>query len=124
VIFLDTHVVVWLYAGMLDKLSKTAIEHIEQNTLMASQVVRLELQYLHEIGRLTVTADTVLTELRKSIGMKVSEDLTGSVFDNAIESDWTRDVFDRLIVAEAKTHKTTLLSKDRKILDHYTGAVW
>ncbi len=123
-IFLDTHVIVWLYAGMVDKLSKTAIDHIENNNLMISQLVRLELQYLYEIGRLTVTPDIVIAELGRTVGLKMSEGLTGRIFDYAVESGWTRDVFDRLIVAEADACEVVLVSKDGNIRDQYARAVW
>ena len=45
-IFLDTHIVVWLYAGCVKKLSKPVVEQIENNDLFISQLVRLEMQYL------------------------------------------------------------------------------
>ena len=42
----------------------------------------------------------------------------------SIQQDWTRDTFDRLIVAQAKTRDASLLTKDRTILEHYPHAVW
>jgi len=123
-IFLDTHVVVWLYAGLVTKLSKDAIELIEANNLQISQMVRLELQYLYEIKRITVPPDMILTGLARSIGLKISDGLHSSAFDQALEYAWTRDVFDRLIVAEASASEAVLISKDRKIRDQYTRAVW
>ena len=123
-IFLDTHVVVWLYAGCLKKLSKVAIEQIENNELFISQLVRLELQYLFEIGRITVTPETIIKSLNKSIGLKVSLMKTEHVFDQAIEYSWTRDVFDRLIAAEAEASSAVLITKDEKIRANYEKAVW
>lgn len=71
-IFLDTHVVVWLYAGIVEKISKLAIQQIESNELLISQMVRLELQYLYEIGRITVAPDIMIKDLSNTIGLKVS----------------------------------------------------
>ena len=56
--YLDTHVVAWLYEGLVEKLSSPARQAIEDSTLLFSPMVELELQYLHEIGRLTVPPDT------------------------------------------------------------------
>lgn len=123
-IFLDTHVVVWLYAGCLKKLSKAAVEQIENNELFISQLVRLELQYLFEIGRITVTPETIIKSLNKSIGLKISLMKTEQVFDQAIEYGWTRDVFDRLITAEADASGFVLITKDEKIRANYEKAVW
>lgn len=123
-IFLDTHVVIWLYAKLLKKFSNAAIQQIEENGVFVSQMVRLELQYLYEIGRITVTAETVIKDLKKSIGLKVSQMDAEQVFDHAIEYAWTRDVFDRLITAEADAMDIVLVTKDKNILANYKKAIW
>ena len=69
-IFLDTHVVIWLYAKLLDKLSIDAVQQIEGNELLITQMVRLELQYLFEIGRIKIAPETIIKDLNKSIGLK------------------------------------------------------
>jgi len=123
-IFLDTHVVVWLYAKLLDKLSKKAVYEIDDNDILISQMVRLELQYLFEIGRITVTPEIIIKYLSQSIGLKVSQMKVEQVFDHAINYEWTRDVFDRLITAEADSMGLGLITKDKNILEHYEQAVW
>ncbi|MCP4050255.1 MAG: type II toxin-antitoxin system VapC family toxin [bacterium] len=52
-IFLDTHIVVWLYEGLVGKLTEKSKDAIENNDLYISQFVRLEMQYLYEIKRIT-----------------------------------------------------------------------
>ncbi len=123
-IFLDMHVVVWLYAGCLEKLSKSVIEKIENNELFVSQLVRLELQYLFEIGRITVEPEILLKSLNQSIGLKISQMKVEQVFDKAIKCGWTRDVFDRLITAEAEASNVVLVTKDEKIRANYDMASW
>ncbi len=49
---------------------------------------------------------------------------TEQVFDQAVEYGWTRDVFDRLIVAEAEASDFVLITKDEKIRANYEKAVW
>lgn len=51
-IYLDTHVVVWLYCGLTDKLSDLAKSLIDDHEVYVSAIVRLELQYLYEIKRI------------------------------------------------------------------------
>jgi PIN domain nuclease of toxin-antitoxin system len=123
-IFLDTHIVVWLFAGIEKKLSKIAIQQIESNELLISHMVRLELQYLFEIKRITETPETIMTSLNQSIGLKVSEMKTERVFTRAIEYCWTRDVFDRLITAEADVADLLLITKDKNIQANYKKAIW
>jgi PIN domain nuclease of toxin-antitoxin system len=122
--FLDTHIVVWLYSGYITKLSKTVVDHIENNDLIISHMVRLELQYLFEIGRITVTSEVIIKSLNASIGLKISLMKTEQVFDKAIEYSWTRDVFDRLITAEADVSGFVLITKDAIIRANYNKAIW
>ncbi len=123
-IFLDTHVVVWLYSGYITKLSKTVVDHIENNDLFISHMVRLELQYLFEIGRITATPEVIIKSLNASIGLKVSLMKTEQLFDKAIEYSWTRDIFDRLITAEADVSGFVLITKDAIIRANYDMAIW
>ncbi len=123
-IFLDTHIVVWLYAGLLEKLTAKVIQYIENNDVYISEVVRLELQYLFEIGRIKVTSSEIIKELDKAIGLKVYAMDPSLVFSKAIEFEWTRDVFDRLITAEASVIGAGLISKDKKIITNYEYAIW
>lgn len=123
-IFLDTHVVVWLYAGLVEKLSVSAAEQIETNEMYLSQMVKLELQYLYEIGRVKRQALTILNDLESRLGLKLRQSISAAVVELALGLNWTRDPFDRLIVAEANKEKAVLLSKDRTILANYRKAVW
>ena len=46
------------------------------------------------------------------------------VVHRALGERWTRDSFDRLLVAQAAAREDVLVSKDRTIRRHYAGAVW
>lgn len=70
-IYLDTHVVVWLYSGLTDKLSELAKSLINDNEIYISAIVRLELQYLYEIKRITHQPDTIIAELSEQIELQI-----------------------------------------------------
>ncbi len=123
-IYLDTHVVVWLYAGLTEKFSALARRLINEEDLHISPVVRLELQYLFEIGRVTVGPETIVEDLSSSIGLQVCTRPFNRVVTQAMGQGWTRDPFDRLIVAQAALQDNLLLSKDEAILRHYAYARW
>jgi len=124
-VFLDTHIVAWLYDGMVSKLSKVAEEAIERSSVLAiSPMVRLELQYLREIGRILAPPTEILAELRQSIGLKESEPSLAAIVDSALGIEWTRDTFDRLIVAEAQSLNADLVTKDVRIRENYERAIW
>ena len=123
-IYLDTHVVVWLYAGELERFSPFALDRIEENDLAISPAVLLELQYLKEIRRITVDPLLILNTLGETIGLQLcSLDFSKVVF-GALSQSWTRDPFDRIIVAQALVRNELLLTKDRTILLNCPVAGW
>lgn len=123
-IYLDTHVVVWLYAGLTEKFSETGRQLINEHEARVSPMVRLELQYLYEIQRVTVESHTIITDLAHRIGLRVCDRPFEAVVIQALTYIWTRDPFDRLIVAQAALNEDILLSKDQNVLDSYTQARW
>lgn len=123
-IYLDTHVIAWLYAGATELLSEPAREAIEKEPLRVSPMVLLELEFLREIGRLGVGANLVLEELRGRIGLEVCDLDFRRVAASARELNWTRDPFDRVIVGQAIAAGRRLLTKDRSIRRRFQSATW
>lgn len=123
-IYLDTHVVVWLYSGESNLLSKTAQSLLNTNDLYISLIVLLELQYLYEIGRISEEAEEVISDLSPRIGLKICDKNFLSIISKATKFSWTRDPFDRIITANAALSKNPLLTKDENILKNYQHAQW
>lgn len=123
-IHLDTHVVVWLCAGEIGRFPAGARRRIEREELRISPVVTLELEYLHEVGRIAEGATFVLRDLAHRLGLAEDEGDFAAVVAAARGLSWTRDPFDRLIVGHAAALGTSLLTKDRTIRQHYRHAVW
>lgn len=122
--FLDTHAVAWLYAGEIDRFADGGRRRIEEDDLLVSPMVILELQYLRETGRLTVDAAAMVDSLAESIGLRVDDEAFLFVVREGLGQSWTHDPFDRLIVAQAALRAAALLTKDRTIRRHYPRAVW
>lgn len=123
-IYLDTHVVVWLYAGLADKFSEQARELINNHEITISPIVRVELQYLYEIQRVTDDAQTIVVDLTNRIGLLTCDKPLDHIVTKALIFSWTRDPFDRLIVAHAALNDNILLSKDQSILENYAHTRW
>lgn len=123
-IYLDTHVVAWLYAGRTDLLPDLARSLIEANDLRISPMVGLELQYLYEINRFAAPADLVLESLAGEIQLEVCDLPFARVAAEAWSQDWTRDPFDRIVVSHARLSEAALVTKDEAMLRAYDGAVW
>ena len=123
-IYLDTHVVVWLYAGKVNMLSEHAAELINSHEIIISPVVRLELEYLFEIQRITDKANEVISDLSDRIGLKICEKNFNTIISRALNFRWTRDPFDCIIVANAAVNQNILVTKDQSILENYEKAMW
>lgn len=123
-IYLDTHLVVWLFAGRTDLVPEPAKRLLDENELLVSPMVELELQYLNEIGRLTEAPQSVMAVLASSLGLKICDLSFAAVVGEALGQNWTRDPFDRIIVAQAVLRKSNLLTRDRTILENFRGARW
>ena len=125
VIYLDTHVVAWLYASGDQLLSGDALRRIEEaDEIRISPMVRLELQYLYEIGRVAEPATLALDALQAGTGLRMCDAPFPAVARAAEGETWTRDPFDRIIVAQAALRAAPLVTKDRSLHEHYDRAVW
>lgn len=123
--YLDTHVVVWLANGSLERITEAARRAIEENDLLISPMVVLELEYLHERNRILLPARDVLLKLEHEIGLGVCGLPFGQVAQVALSEKWTRDSFDRMIVAQAKANGLArLISADEEIEKHYPRTIW
>jgi PIN domain nuclease of toxin-antitoxin system len=123
-IYLDTHVVAWLYSGLTDKLTDIAKTLINDNDVYISAIVRLELQYLYEIKRLKDEPDVIISNLSDQIGLKICNKNFNDIISTTLTITWTRDPFDRIITANALLNNNILLTKDQNILDNYLYAKW
>ena len=122
-IYLDTHVLVWLYEKRLDLLGSSS-RLIESEALLISPMVTLELAYLKEIRRIKVSSSRIVNYLQKNLGLAVCERAFPEVVRSSLRLSWTRDPFDRLIVGQARLTSSRLITKDENIHRHYRYAVW
>ena len=120
---LDTHIVIWLYYGEAKKIKKQ-IDILQKSDLAVSQIVRLELQYMHEVGRIKHNPDTIIRTLQKDFGLKEVNPDNALITNFAININWTRDVIDRLIVASVMADDARLMTKDKNILTNFNQAIW
>ena len=125
VAYLDTHVAVFLHAGAVDELSNDAKRRIEASDLLISPMVFLELEYLREREAIAADVPTILADLSSDFGVSLCQLPLASVAKQAMDLNWVRDPFDRLIVANARANgNAPLITKDRLIRRHYARAVW
>ena len=123
--YLDTHALIHLALGRSRLIGREASRLIQRAELLISPMVLVELEYLYEIGRLKVHSRDIQTKLEHELGIKLCEIPFATVAGAAIDEIWTRDVFDRIIVANARVNGLApLISADERIAEHYPRAVW
>jgi PIN domain nuclease of toxin-antitoxin system len=123
--YLDTQIAIWISAGRMKKLTREALRTIESSDLLISPIVLVEIGYLFEINRLVKSPLAILDQLQKQIGLKVSDHPFPAIANAALFETWTRDLFDRLIVAHARSDGYSgLVTSDEKIRENYSKAIW
>lgn len=121
---LDTHIIIWLYSKDFSQFTPKVQKLLHSSELIVSPMVRLELALLYEIGRVDSPPDMVFRDLQSTLAITVL-DLDFALASKEAETlQWTRDPFDRLIVATSQATGIPLLTKDRNILANFNLAVW
>ncbi|MEI8096318.1 MAG: PIN domain-containing protein [Spirochaetales bacterium] len=121
--YLDTHALLWLYENPA-LLPARAHALLDSEELWLSPMVALELQYLHETGRITVEPGLVLENGYTNLGLSLDGPGAGPAIVWARNFSWTRDPFDRIITAQASLNGALLITKDATMRRNYEWAVW
>lgn len=123
--YVDTQVAVWLAEANLAKISRKAISLLHSGDVRISPMAVVELQYLYEIRRIVVPPPEILMKLSVEIGLTVCDHPFPIIAETALGEGWTRDPFDRIIVAHAKANGVApLLTTDETIRANYPNARW
>ncbi len=123
-VFLDTHAAVYLWEGRVEAFGRESSRLLESAPLACSPIVKLELAFLEEIGKLAVAPEILLGNLATERGVLMTDEPLLPIVDRARGLTWTRDPFDRLLVATAEIHGAPLITRDRAVRQHFAGAVW
>jgi PIN domain nuclease of toxin-antitoxin system len=111
VTLLDTNAVIWL--DRRHKRARPLLSNVRE--LYVSPASLLELQYLHEAGRIQLRDSGVLA-FASHQEWQVDEPPAVQWFEEACELGWTRDPFDRLIVAHAAVRGWRLATGDDELI--------
>lgn len=125
-LYLDTHALVWLFERDASRFPAAALTTIETATaLWLPAMAMQELEYLHQKGVVTVPASEIYTALNAELNVRLNPTAHfAKIAVAAIDLRWTRDPFDRLIVAEALLCGDKLLSKDALIRANCSISCW
>ena len=112
VILLDTNALIWLHQG---HRRSRALGRVPRRYI--SPVSVLELQFLVEAGKLRLVERASLSDITSDPRWALDEPPASRWFSAAAELSWTRDPFDRLIVAHARLRGWKLATGDDQLIE-------
>jgi PIN domain nuclease of toxin-antitoxin system len=112
-LLLDTHFVLWIVLQVpridefdwLDRYRPWGV----------SPVSFLEIASLSEVGRLETDASALQEAIGRDPRFVIDEVALSTLVTRALSLDWTRDPFDRLLVAHSLARSAPLCTLDRRI---------
>jgi len=116
-ILLDTHFLVWLVLGNKRIAEFPWID--EHRPWGVSPVSFLEIQFLAEIGRLSVRNPEFMNTVMADTRFTVDDVPLANLVRHSLKLDWTRDPFDRLLVAHSMARRVPFCTAERDIRDHH-----
>ena len=122
IVMIDTHVAVALYKGRAN-VSRRAQRLLDTESVRYSPIVILELELLYEAGRGLVDAAQVCRFLNRELDVAESPERLSDIVRHAMPLRFTRDPFDRLIVAHADYLRAPLITLDSVLHAHYPLAI-
>lgn len=120
---LDTHIAIALFDGRSLGLSTNTKRLLDHEPTLVSPAVVFELEILHEIGRGRTGAGELMDYLAQNLGIRVATEPFADIVAEALRLAFTRDPFDRLIVAHAALLKAPLITFDEDLQRHYSRAM-
>ena len=122
-IFLDTHAAIFL-TRKASKVPRRAMELLDSQALFISPMVRLEFDFLHESQNIHEEPAAIWELLQRDLAITIETEGWARAAEIAQVLNWTRDPFDRLIVAHALVWSAPLLTRDTLMHEHYALAFW
>ncbi|MCH2108280.1 MAG: hypothetical protein MK135_03050 [Polyangiaceae bacterium] len=123
-ILLDSHVIAWLYAGMIEQLSQSAQFWINEKVVGIVAPIWSELADWHHQGYLRIGPQLIVADLQQRLGLELVETNPFDLARVTTEITWTGNNTDRQLVASSILLHLPLLTKDAQIHNHFEGAIW
>ena len=123
-LLVDTNVIVWLLLGDRSRVSETARDALEdeRNSVAVSAATVWEIAIKRSLGKLTIEDRWA----RALTGLGFDALPVTAIHAEAVESlPWHhRDPFDRLLIAQARHERLTLVTRDPDIRRYPVDTLW
>jgi PIN domain nuclease of toxin-antitoxin system len=123
-LLLDTNVAVWLLLGDRERISREAVEALEdeRNEVAVSAASVWEIAIKRSLGKLTIADGWARTLLQ--LGFDPMP-VTGIHAEAVERLPWHhRDPFDRLLIAQASVERRALVTADRRLTAYGVEVLW
>jgi PIN domain nuclease of toxin-antitoxin system len=117
VILLDTNALIWLE----QRHPRTRSLAATGKRFYISPASILELQFLLEGGRICLERGTISEIAHRDDLWALDDPPASAWFEQALDCGWTRDPFDRLIVAHARLRGWRLATADASVLQRLSA---
>ncbi len=118
VILLDTNALLWIHA----KHRRAAPLFRTAQRLYLSPASLLELQLLIESGRVREKPGARISSIAGDDRWILDDPSSAAWFERAVAESWTRDPFDRLLVAHARLRGWRLATGDGRLLERLSAS--
>jgi len=116
-LLLDTHFLIWL---VLCSKRLAAFPWLDRyRPWGVSPISFLEIQFLAEVGRLSARNPEFTNTVANDTRFMVDDIPLASIVRHALRLDWTRDPFDRLLVAHSSARRVPFCTTDRGIRSNH-----
>jgi PIN domain nuclease of toxin-antitoxin system len=112
-ILLDTNALLWVHRGHRRARRLGPLV----GRLYASPASLLEIQLLVEVGRIRLRPGAGVADVVTDDRWMMDDPPSASWFDRALEIGWTRDPFDRLLVAHARLRGWRVATGDGDLIE-------
>ncbi len=123
-VLLDTHVWIWIMDGMLGELHPAAVQAVQEagsrGAVLVSTISAWEVAMLQAKGRLRLSME-VREWVRRGYaapGLRLTEFSVDIAVDSARLNEVHGDPADRILIATARRTGASLVTRDRRILEH------
>ena len=120
-VLIDTHILLWILSGSKRLKEVPWLKKYPYWTL--SPVSLLEVQYLVEVGRVSLDFPSILQKLREDFRFKIDDVSLEEICLAALNISWTRDPFDRLLVAHSQVRSLPFGTRDALIREKYSAVL-
>lgn len=116
-VLLDTHFLIWLVLGLKRPAEFPWLDR--HRPWGISPISFLEIEFLAETGRLSVSNPEFTRAVMEDPRFTVDDIPLATLIRHALGLTWTRDPFDRMLVAHSLARRAPLCTIDRSIRRHH-----